>query len=106
MELYNICEEELYSLTDETREGSRLSWQNVPARKAPNFANLHFKAMLELISALYEPNTAQLKQYSREFTDPNCVSIIHSIDTSTRVDPTPITSTLPIHAYMLVSFKN
>ncbi|KAI3413722.1 hypothetical protein GPALN_011205 [Globodera pallida] len=76
VELCNLCEEELYSLIEETqRDGTRLSWQNQPAKRAPNFANLNFKTFLEMIATLYECEIPQIVKYSREFTDPNCEAL-------------------------------
>uniref|UniRef100_A0A914HDJ1 Uncharacterized protein n=1 Tax=Globodera rostochiensis TaxID=31243 RepID=A0A914HDJ1_GLORO len=65
VELCNLCEEELYSLIEETqRDGTRLSWQNHPAKRAPNFANLNFKTFLEVIATLYEyPNCEGLYDF-------------------------------------------
>ena len=75
IEMYNLCEEELYSLLEHqpTNAGNMSLSQEPQKMKSPNFDNLHFKTLLELITALYEPENPQLVQLSLEFSDPNCV---------------------------------
>lgn len=69
--MYNLCEEELYSLAE--LQGN-INGDQKCIKQLHNFANLHFKVLLELIAALYEPENAHLMQLSLEFTDPNCVN--------------------------------
>uniref|UniRef100_A0A915EIR7 Uncharacterized protein n=1 Tax=Ditylenchus dipsaci TaxID=166011 RepID=A0A915EIR7_9BILA len=66
-EMYNLCEEELYSLTEEDRENRGITLST--------YSNLHFKSMIELITNLYEPDTPQIEELSQQFTDPKCEAL-------------------------------
>jgi hypothetical protein len=82
--MYNLCEEELQILAEYQIQENNENYLNGNSsnigndeqqKRAPNFAHLHFKTLLELISALYESEKSpQLVQLSTEFTNPNCVS--------------------------------
>uniref|UniRef100_A0A1I8B7V6 Uncharacterized protein n=1 Tax=Meloidogyne hapla TaxID=6305 RepID=A0A1I8B7V6_MELHA len=77
IEMYNLCEEELQTMAEyQNQENNENYFGNEEQQKtsrAPNFAHLHFKALLELIAVLYESeNNQQLIQLSTEFTNPNC----------------------------------
>lgn len=63
--MFCLCEDELISLAEESKE------VNERTR-----ANMHFKALIELITLLYETDTLQLKEYAEQFTDPKFVSFV------------------------------
>jgi hypothetical protein len=79
VEMYNLCEGELYSLSEYSVTENPFDIDEQKTLRQMNSQNLHFKAFLELIASLYKYESSQLTQLSMEFTNPNyvCFSFFH-----------------------------
>lgn len=65
--MFCLCEDELLSLAEESKEVSERTRDN-----------MHFKALIELITLLYENDTPQIRDHAEQFTDPKFVNFKYS----------------------------
>lgn len=66
--MFCLCENELL-LVEERKESNERTASHV-----------HFQALVELITLLYDGNTPQLQAYAEQFTESKFVNVLFSID--------------------------
>jgi len=66
--MHQQCEDELYSLEAQGAD-AQISEKT--------FSNLHFKALIDLLTDLYKPESPQLTTYCEQFMDPQFVHFPH-----------------------------
>lgn len=68
--MFNLCEEELYSLMEVPSKSTIVNGQPTAPQISVNYNYLQFKSLLELITVVYEGDAPKLAECRKEFTDP------------------------------------